>query len=121
MFRWVLRIFGSSELRFRRAPEGRVAWTRPRLDIPRYNGGGRIPPMHWKACHPATVTRFKAEFACPNGHEITLKGHSIDADGTVHPSVVCCTPDCEFHDFVRLVRWDAGPVGRRETWRVVTR
>ncbi|MFT6669083.1 MAG: hypothetical protein ACJAVZ_000531 [Afipia broomeae] len=66
--------------------------------------------MHWKPCHPATVRRFKAQFACPNGHGIILKGHSIDADGTVHPSVVCPVPACDFHDFVRLSRWDAGSI-----------
>jgi hypothetical protein len=76
----------------------------------RYAGASEAPPMHWKPCHPATVKRFKAEFACPNGHGIILKGHSIDADGTVHPSVVCPAPACDFHDFVRLSRWDAGPV-----------
>ncbi|MCW2082439.1 UNVERIFIED_ORG: hypothetical protein M2193_004614 [Bradyrhizobium japonicum] len=85
-------------------------WTRPRLDVPRYAGAGEVPPMHWRSCHPATVRRFKAEFSCPNGHGIVLKGHSIDADGTVHPSVVCPSRSCGFHDFVRLARWDAGPV-----------
>jgi hypothetical protein len=85
-------------------------WKRQRLDVPRYAGADEIPPMHWKACHPTTIRRFKAEFSCPNGHGIVLKGHSIDADGTVHPSIVCPEPACDFHDFVRLARWDAGPV-----------
>lgn len=50
------------------------------------------------------------EFACPNGHGIILKGHSIDADDTVHPIVVCPAPACDFHDFIRLSRWDTGPI-----------
>jgi hypothetical protein len=40
------------------------ALKRQRLDVPRYAGAGEVPPMHWKPCHPATVRRFKAEFAC---------------------------------------------------------
>jgi hypothetical protein len=112
MFRW-LRHLLSRIFATRSAPapqETSGSWTRPRFDVPRYSGAGEIPPMHWKACHPATMRRFKAEFTCPNGHGITLKGHSIDADGSVHPSVVCPVPACDFHDFVRLSRWDAGAV-----------
>ena len=113
MFRWLRsllkEIFASRTSQVTR--QTRNVWTRPRLDIPRYSGAGDIPPLHWKACHPATINRFKAEFACPNGHGLTLKGHSIESDGTVHPSVVCPTSSCEFHDFVRLSRWDAGDIG----------
>lgn len=111
MLRWLRTLL--SRIFPDRNPAPRPAqrsWTRPRLDVPRYAGGGEAPPMHWKPCHPATVRRFKAEFACPNGHGIILKGHSIDADGTVHPSVVCPVPACDFHDFVRLSRWDAGSI-----------
>ena len=31
---------------------------------------------------------------CPNGHGLTLGGHTIDPDGTVHASVVCPVRDC---------------------------
>jgi hypothetical protein len=111
MLRWVRdlvsRIFGKrSPVLEPVAPQ----WSRPRFDVPRFSGDVAIPPMHWKSCHPATIRRFKAEFACPNGHGIVLKGHSIDPDGTVHPSVVCPAVGCDFHDFVRLSRWDAGAV-----------
>jgi hypothetical protein len=113
MLRWLKsllsRFFGEKSPPPAREPSsGR--WARPRLDVPRHAGASEAPPMHWKPCHPATVKRFKVEFACPNGHGIVLKGHSIDADGTVHPSVVCPAPACGFHDFVRLARWDAGAV-----------
>jgi hypothetical protein len=40
----------------------------------------------------------------PNGHGTTLNGHSIGADGSVHPSIVCPVPTCHFHDFDRLSR-----------------
>jgi hypothetical protein len=112
MFRWLRRLL-SRMFTARSSPtpqETIESWARRRFDVPRYFGAGEIPPMHWKACHPATMKRFKAEFTCPNGHSITLKGHSIDADGTVRPSVVCPTAACEFHDFVRLSGWDAGAV-----------
>jgi hypothetical protein len=111
MFRWLRtllsRIFGDQSP----APQPtRGPWKRPRLDVPRYIGTGEAPPLHWKPCHPTTVRRFKAEFACHNGHGIVLKGHSIDGDGVVHPSVVCPAPACDFHDFVRLSQWNAGAV-----------
>lgn len=78
--------------------------------IPRYLGRDDPPPLTWKACHPSTVSRFKAEMTCPYGHGMTLKGHAIDSDGTVRPSVVCPKPGCSFHEFVRLVDWDFGEV-----------
>lgn len=62
----------------------------------------------WKSCHPRTRKRFKAEMVCGNGHRLVLSGHSVDADGTVAPSVVCRVPECDFHDFVRLLDWQGG-------------
>jgi len=80
------------------------------IDIPRFEGASDPPPLSWKACHPSTVHRFKAQLTCPKGHGLVLKGHSIDARGRVYPSVVCMTDSCEFHEFVRLVGWDFGPL-----------
>jgi hypothetical protein len=48
--------------------------------------------------------------ACSRGHVFTLGGHSIDANGTVMPSVVCPAPGCSFHTYVRLEGWTAGPL-----------
>ena len=75
-----------------------------------FEGASDPPPLSWKACHPSTVHRFKAQLTCPKGHGLVLKGHSIDARGRVYPSVVCMTDSCEFHEFVRLVGWDFGPL-----------
>jgi hypothetical protein len=68
------------------------------------------PPMHWAPCHPSTVKRFKASMTCPNGHGLTLRGHAIDKNGNVSPSVVCPVRGCSFHEFVRLDRWSFGAV-----------
>jgi len=66
--------------------------------------------MQWLPCHASTMHRFKATMACSRGHVLTLGGHSIDADGTVMPSVVCPKPGCSFHTYVRLEGWTAGPL-----------
>ena len=78
--------------------------------IPRYFGRDDPPPLTWKACHPSTISRFKAELTCPDGHGMTLKGHTVSSDGTVKPSVVCPKHGCSFHEFVRLIDWDFGQV-----------
>lgn len=78
------------------------------LAIPRYARAGDIPPLHWRACHPSTIKRFKAEMTCSRGHHLVLKGHSIMDDGQVSPSVVCSHAGCNFHTFVRLEEWDFG-------------
>jgi hypothetical protein len=46
--------------------------------------------------------------ACPSGHTLTLREHSIDEDGIVMPSVVCPNYKCRFHSYVRLVGWTFG-------------
>jgi hypothetical protein len=39
---------------------------------------------------------------CPNGHIGSLDDHTIAADGTVAPSVVCQVDGCDFHEFIHL-------------------
>jgi hypothetical protein len=68
------------------------------------------PPMQWAPCHPSTMRRFKASMTCPKGHGLTLTKHSIAATGEVSPSVVCPSPGCSFHEYVRLDRWSFGPL-----------
>lgn len=67
-----------------------------------------IPTTHWSPCNEATRSRFKATMRCSNGHLLTLRGHVIDEDGTVFPSVVCSHPRCSFHAIVRLEGWTFG-------------
>jgi hypothetical protein len=64
----------------------------------------------WTPCHPSTAHRFKASMVCSHGHVLTLGSHSISANGDVWPSVVCPTPGCHFHEYVRLKGWTDGPL-----------
>lgn len=75
-----------------------------------YTGKDDPPPLHWKACHPSTMKRFKAEITCSRGHGIVLKEHTIAPNGQVSPSVVCLRPNCDFHEFIRLEDWEFGPI-----------
>lgn len=81
-----------------------------RMLIRRYDGAGDPPPLHWKACHPSTQHLLKAQLTCAQGHGITLRSHSVAADGRVQPSIVCRTPGCDFHEVARLDKWDRGPL-----------
>jgi len=42
---------------------------------------------------------------CSQGHESTLRTHSVANDGTVSPSSVCPVEGCAFHEYVRLDGW----------------
>jgi hypothetical protein len=93
------------------------AWRKDRrdvslvLDFPRYTDvSTKLPPGYWAPCHPQTLRRFKASIACPKGHQISLLNHSISEHGAVTPSVICLTPGCTFHEFIRLEDWDFGSV-----------
>ena len=46
---------------------------------------------------------------CANGHTTRMTGsiHRVAEDGTVTPSYVCPVGGCTFHDWVRLVGFDA--------------
>lgn len=123
---WVKRLFKSHKpaapapARQRGVPEpvtlAKTAPQRPaeqrykRILIPLYSGPGDPPPGHWKQCAPSTVHRFKAELTCPYGHGMTLKGHTVAANGLVSPSVVCHSGRCSFHEFVSLQGWSHGAV-----------
>lgn len=104
-WRWLLGL-----VRRLAAPLSTPAHTFQPIALARYDGDGDPPSMHWKPCHPRTVRRFKAHMTCAAGHPIVLKDHAIRADGAVHPSVVCRTPGCRFHDFVILTDWRDGDI-----------
>lgn len=76
--------------------------------LSRYSGEGDPGPRQWKPCHPSTLSRFKAEVTCANGHGLTLKSHAVAADGRVYPSIVCLAPACSYHEIVILDGWDFG-------------
>lgn len=76
-----------------------------------HEGAGDPPAGYWKACHPSTAGRFKAEVTCSFGHGMTLKGHSISRAGTVRPSIVCPKLGCSFHEFATLDDWKGGHLG----------
>lgn len=52
---------------------------------------------------------------CSAGHEATLAGHEVRADGAVHPSLVCHAEGCGYHEWGRLEGWPARikPAGKR--------
>jgi DNA-directed RNA polymerase subunit RPC12/RpoP len=57
--------------------------------------------------HYQERTKRTAAMTCPTcGHMFSLLNHSIAADGSVTPSVVCPW-SCGFHVFVRLNEWSA--------------
>ena len=80
------------------------------IQLERWVGVGNPAAMMWKDCHPRTRAVFKAELTCPNGHGVSLRNHSIGADGRVAPSVVCHGQGCEFHAFMQLRDRSAGAV-----------
>ncbi|MBU2118771.1 MAG: hypothetical protein KJ954_14380 [Alphaproteobacteria bacterium] len=64
-----------------------------------------IPRGHW---HGARLEdgRRACIISCPGcGNYGSLSGHSIAADGTVTPSVVCTVPGCGFHEWIKLEGW----------------
>ena len=47
-----------------------------------------------------------ASFTCPIcGQTGVLVDHEIKDDGSVHPSVVCPTEGCSFHEYIQLEGW----------------
>lgn len=64
------------------------------------------PALSWYTAHDWLV------FICPNGHPSALcrpsspTPHTIRADGTVEPSVVCLHEGCTFHDHVKLAGYN---------------
>lgn len=66
-----------------------------------------LRPGTWRLCRRDGV--LAANFICPGcgtsgglGHGTN---HEVAADGTVSPSVVCDTGNCDFHEFIRLLGW----------------
>lgn len=75
------------------------------IDIPRtYAAPFEEPPNTWKPIFWRGKLH-SAIYTCPKGHVGLLDEHTILADGTVSPSVVCTTHDCTFHDYIRLEGW----------------
>ena len=72
------------------------------ITVPQNN---HYEPGTWKGLK--TKDGRKASFTCPNGHTGVLTDHEILADGSVHPSVVCPTDGCNFHEFIKLEGWSA--------------
>jgi hypothetical protein len=108
-FLGLLSLFGFGPKKPKPAAQPRRTYTR--IGIPSYTGDGPPPPGHWKSCHPSTRRRFKAELTCLASHSISLKNHTVAANGEVNPSVVCLSPGCQFHEFVKLEGWTDGPLG----------
>ncbi|OWK24733.1 hypothetical protein AJ87_18460 [Rhizobium yanglingense] len=69
---------------------------------------GKEPVRRRQAIGPPVTPRpstFQGRGDVSAGHQLTLKGHSISAEGQVQPSVVCRHLGCDFHEFVVLDNW----------------
>jgi len=53
-------------------------------------------------------SRLAPVVVCSNGHESTMTTHTVAADGTVSPSMVCPVEGCQFHEYVQLEGWMSG-------------
>ena len=62
-------------------------------------------PGTWKGLKLADGSR-SASFCCPGCEQLgALVDHVIFDDGRVHPSVVCPTEGCDFHEYIQLEEW----------------
>lgn len=68
-------------------------------EVPFQETGNTWKPVFWNK------RLYSALYVCPRGHVGLLDEHTILADGTVSPSVVCMQDDCDFHDYIRLEGW----------------
>jgi predicted RNA-binding Zn-ribbon protein involved in translation (DUF1610 family) len=70
-----------------------------------YPQNNEYAPRTWKGLKLANGGR-SASFTCPKcGQTAVLIDHEINADGTVRPSVVCPTENCDFHEWIVLGGW----------------
>lgn len=72
-------------------------------------------PGTWKLLLIGKRQRRSATFTCPHGHVGSLSDHEITADGYVHPSVLCMTDGCGFHEFIFLEGWAVDAPKEKET------
>ncbi len=77
------------------------------LDLQRNTNPDEFKPMTWRRCEGPPPDRAPtALISCDQGHVCSLTNHTIAADGTVTPSLVCPTDECGWHVFLRLVDWE---------------
>lgn len=67
-----------------------------------------IPKGKWKK---AAIPKFPlwASLVCPGcGLDVGVgkNTHTIGADGTINPSMVCPHAPCTFHQYIRLEGWE---------------
>ena len=54
----------------------------------------------------STPAGYTALMSCPEcGKIAALSDHTIEEDGSVHPSVVCPRDNCTFHKHIQLEGW----------------
>lgn len=44
---------------------------------------------------------------CPNGHGSVMRSHKIQTDGNVEGSVLCPVPNCGWHVYVKLEKYQS--------------
>lgn len=60
-----------------------------------------IPTDHWEI-----RDGFSVYVTCPGCDRSMPLDHDVADDGTVRPSLDCPVPGCDFHEHVRLERWE---------------
>ena len=81
-----------------------------RTGMPDGTWHARICHPQWKGDHYALPdgTRLDITIRCPQCHVqmmLATRNHTIAADRTVSPSLVCANEKCTWHIFVRLADW----------------
>jgi len=90
------------------------------VDIPRSHTTDRalLPPGHWRARDMGDGL-WIVVVCCPRcERRATLhksvgfpdRGHQVAEDGTVTPSIVCPSSDCDWHVWGRLLCWKEPPL-----------
>lgn len=74
----------------------------------------RTEPLTWRPVRNPDGT-MTADVTCARGHDGLIDEHTIAADGTVTPSVVCAgypagdparpSGPCDWHEHIRLEGW----------------
>lgn len=63
-------------------------------------------PLTWHLEHGNVPGTMLPVMVCDQGHESTIRTHSVGAGGIVRPSSVCPVDGCGFHQWVKLEGWD---------------
>ena len=65
-----------------------------------------LPPLSWTWWIWLDTKELVPVMRCTGGHMFLIRdNHTIAADGSVSPSMVCPNPPCPYHEFIQLDGW----------------